>query len=871
MPFETTKHAMWVTRFTLGKVPLSGDSLAAMGDDERLEFQLAVENSKQELIDQAQKDMLIQRARATVAGQRDRIQSAFVFEIEAEGKVISTLGKGGDQTKTVDSDEAGQRMDKAISGAQQKALGEAHEFLKSVVKGLEDERTLEYVIDAGEVVPGPRDKPLFRKADIRDEIYTPLVREQILPEQMVEKQFSDVQQMLDASNEYYLEELKNYSESESIVPESLSTAVDAAKEFAKSIEDLVLSDAAAKAAQAVTDLVAAVITTSIDGYTATRAQSFAGLQKTVGGIAGIAGDLIGGEMGKAVKLGIESAMNAAAMVVHLTKEDGPDIDAFLADCVSAVGEGFGAAVLGQDDKDRKGQIKLAGDLVTATLQKALAAKKAKIRDEIRAGNWNAVGKLTSGALIKAISFGLKGHAAGESAEAESDEEQGEISDRVAEAADALKEATDSMSEGFELAAMAQEELRASKERLAKEAEAAENSAVEDQLAADRDSYKSALEGLGSTDPNDNQLKSISSLIAKIEKDRAIMKMAVGLSTTAATVLTEFFNPMALAGTLLGFVANLQAAVERANALRVWSQSHGEAITAVSPYASTVGNFIKNQKEQFAHYTIKAVLKVVKAGAQIAGNAVVIAHVAKAVEAVVTLGETAEELAYKVYNKGQLSKAWKMTEQALKNPNNRRLGLLARGLNPTLAKYTIAYGAVVKRDAIAISAMNRIGLDRETLAMKSSKVAEVKRYLDTLYQDDQTVLGEFDDGKWPEGKPPAPALNVKTWLTTVRVMMDNLKVSVSPHDDVIRALKKVAKLAPAFDAAERDASHEEVALATYTSALRELVAALAVYEPVSERADHASPEMVAMADRYSALAEAREAAVWQASVLLDGGA
>ena len=79
--------------------------------------------------------------------------------------------------------------------------------------------------------------------------------------------------------------------------------------------------------------------------------------------------------------------------------------------------------------------------------------------------------------------------------------------------------------------------------------------------------------------------------------------------------------------------------------------------------------------------------------------------------------------------------------------------------------------------VAVSAMARIGLDRETLARKDASVGEVKRFLDTLYKDDQTVLGEFSDEEWSEGKPPQPALQARVWATTVAVVKRNGKVRV----------------------------------------------------------------------------------------------
>ena len=53
---------------------------------------------------------------------------------------------------------------------------------------------------------------LFEKPDLIDELYTPLVRAQILPETFVEDEFSEVQQMIQATNDPYIKELESAGE-----------------------------------------------------------------------------------------------------------------------------------------------------------------------------------------------------------------------------------------------------------------------------------------------------------------------------------------------------------------------------------------------------------------------------------------------------------------------------------------------------------------------------------------------------------------------------------------------------------------------------------------------------------------------------------
>ena len=62
----------------------------------------------------------------------------------------------------------------------------------------------------------------------------------------------------------------------------------------------------------------------------------------------------------------------------------------------------------------------------------------------------------------------------------------------------------------------------------------------------------------------------------------------------------------------------------------------------------------------------------------------------------------------------MAAAWKVYRDALRNPSNRKQIRRAMRQNPTLAKYTIAYGALVAEDAIAMEVANRCGLSDKVL-------------------------------------------------------------------------------------------------------------------------------------------------------------
>ena len=880
MAYEKPEQQVWVARFTEGKVPPPDGSGPEVMQD------IAIAKKEEE--ERKLKLSYLSIVRERVSAQKDKLREAFVFAIQVEGKTLSTVGAGGDQTQTIDSREAGKRLDQAVSMTQMKLMIEGEDFLKVQREYLQKPRRL---------VPGRETEPLFPNPEIAAEVYTPLVREQVLPESFVRNEVSDVQQMLDESNKFYMKELEKYKDDEkSELGERLKTGVGAAADFATAITGVALSEKHAETAKNFIELGKAVFETGVDTVEAVRAQSVSGTQLVLNGVGSVIGSLMGGVAGKAMQAGFKSAGNAVAMAGHLSAEP-PDVDAFLSDLVGMVGVGFTAAGMVTEGKT-KDNLGLAAPNVTLFLSTMVGAKKKKLVEQIRKGEWTAVANFIGSTAAKATksAFATKNKEDALEPTAElkkvnkkledkelDPEEKEKLEKRKEELAERLEDLagrTESSGEGLDESAKLlgeavelSENAKAELEKLEKKASdkgaevvLAESERVLKRLEDEQKAHLASLAALGKVQPDENDLKSIAALIAKMEKDRAIMATALSLASAGTAVLAEFFAPMAGTVTLVQFVGNLQAAAERAMAMRTWMEARGDALAAVSPYQTTIANFVKNQAEQFSHYAIKAALNLVKAATQFAAAGGLTAHVAKVAEAVVKLSETAEELIYKVYQEKQLERAWELTREALSDPQNRRLGLMARGLNPTLAKYTIAWGAVVKRDTIAVSAMARIGLDRETLARRDASVGEVKRFLDTLYKDDQTVLGEFSDQEWPEGKPPQPALQARVWATTVAAAKQNRKVYRSEHDVIVQLLKRIEQHEQAYQAAKAKSTLSVEMLDEYVVSITMLSSAFASYDPRAESGTEA-PVMKQLTMGFAQLADSKRVEVMQAQVEL----
>ena len=140
-------------------------------------------------------------------------------------------------------------------------------------------------------------------------------------------------------------------------------------------------------------------------------------------------------------------------------------------------------------------------------------------------------------------------------------------------------------------------------------------------------------------------------------------------------------------------------------------------------------------------------------------------VGKIISASADMAMAVEDALYIVYNRVRLESAWALTKKALDNPHYRRLNLAVRALNPTLAKYSIAYGAIEVKDPIAISAMNKIGLSNETLEQPDAKVNQVVAFLEALYDEDIEVKRQYTrDTGWVSNAPTIEDYALRTYLT-----------------------------------------------------------------------------------------------------------
>jgi hypothetical protein len=95
------------------------------------------------------------------------------------------------------------------------------------------------------------------------------------------------------------------------------------------------------------------------------------------------------------------------------------------------------------------------------------------------------------------------------------------------------------------------------------------------------------------------------------------------------------------------------------------------------------------------------------------------------------------------------------------------------LNPTLAKYALAYGAVEQKDAIAIATMKTCGLNERTLANAKTNVEKVVAYMSERfnYESEKMYVVDIDIDWIPKD---CKSLDLKSW-TQVKVLALNHEV------------------------------------------------------------------------------------------------
>ncbi len=460
--------------------------------------------------------------------------------------------------------------------------------------------------------------------------------------------------------------------------------------------------------------------------------------------------LAGVDKGVASQIGTAytSASNGGLAVMYLAKAE-PDG----AKAADALGTALGAAISQVDKKNK--DVQLAADTVKKGF--SVLAKGIDLGAAYKEGTPESYKRCVKdlSSIMKTVMGGAFNIASDAETKGMSAEEKKAYLEEQAKLQGDLENVVDSTATDCSAALDLLKSEDAEKEIVkAQEAEA---------LKRIEDAGSSVMEILKAGNESDQfaqDVSSIDALIADMMKDQMILQMATGVAKGGLAMAAKWVPALGVAAVAIQLAENLMAAGNRALALNAWIKNQKDLKRAQDALESSAQNFVKNQSEQFSHYSIQAAFQV----AQLIGKVLELSGIASAAGAATAAaadaGAEAEKVIYEFYKKATLEAAWKLTQKALRNPKNRRLGLEARALNPTLAKYSIAWSAMVRENPMARNLMKDIGLSENNLRSKGSDVKKVVKFMEMKFSDDIQVRKKVD---LKEDYMPKPVeLNAKCW-------------------------------------------------------------------------------------------------------------
>ncbi|MFT4841324.1 MAG: hypothetical protein ACI8UD_000020 [Planctomycetota bacterium] len=735
---------------------------------------------------EAAKDAILSKLQLDLANAADEIaviQKLSVSNGKKQQQIINT--KVRDQLTEFDLDE--QRDGFYMSAGDQAIMNRA---LATAAK-LGDQ--LDAVDAAGE--------PLFTDADRTKEFYNPMKRLGLISETLIPNQFSETEELRKGAFDAYAERVKQdqkgllsqlYSENGGMVMSFLSAGasmvggvtaieqganVDASKIDPNSLKPNAAkySDLSKGASTANTETIAGFVGQGLNliSMGTDAVEDLSGLgggeedgeppkvpsslaKSMVAAVAAAIGSGLGPGLGVAVSAACFKVADASAIKRLLVTDPltvsvvGQVIDALAAACAKA----FASCA----PDDLQAEVKAAGLKMSATLKASVG--EAALLGEITEQKFGAVVTRISAASVIAVGAAKVDH----------------IDILPADGAGKI--------------------LAKANEQIVTD--------LNDSLAADEQAARTEREELEAAKDANSKARWIEKKIASMKRDAELLKWAESTMGLGLSVATSIIGPLAIAGAALDLTKNLLRAANRTRDWANFCAAKQDMFRDASAFSAPVAQFVHNSKQQSLHYGVQAACDLIKLIGAIVetastatgpGAAIGIA-VGKVMQGGAAIAASAETVLYEIKLRYDLESAWKTYRAALMRPENRKLALVAMKSNPTLAKYAVAWGAVIKKDALVVNFVRSTGLDNPQTLEGSSDVGLVQEFLELRFADDQTVTGRSPiTTDW---EPSTIKLTVTCWLRTKLAGEKHAELQPTETRSVDGALSKYERLANEID-------------------------------------------------------------------------
>ncbi|MCP4040761.1 MAG: hypothetical protein GY731_02240, partial [Gammaproteobacteria bacterium] len=356
--------------------------------------------------EQARKQLLLREMTGRLEPMKEGIREGMTFDLKKKGlfsRKSHSLVEEGEQLDELDTMEA--KQTRGISPEDWQKSNLAMQEIVALVDKMRGTMVTRTDPETGEEI----EVPLFSEEELQEEFYMPLVRERLIPENLVPNRYSKTKEMLDATNEVYKQRLEEYTreldenaEELGILDHSKSTI----RELGKVGRDITaLFGSNGEMAGKVITLVELGVTTTITTVQAIKKSDLTGSANEIidnigsfvaGTVATATGD---NDLGKLVGNIYTGSTSAVKIGVHLA-QDPPAVDSAIEELASGIGASFAAA----NPDGRNMTADIIGKAATAVFRNA--AKGLKIAEAIRDGDADQVIQLLSAAAKDALETGV---------------------------------------------------------------------------------------------------------------------------------------------------------------------------------------------------------------------------------------------------------------------------------------------------------------------------------------------------------------------------------------------------------------------------------------------------------------------------------
>ncbi len=788
------------------------------------------------------KDEALKQVRNLIELQKAEMSSATDLEYTVKGSVLGfekkkKAKKKGDAREEYSEVHHGERtVESKGPTPQQKAA------LKLVINQLE--ALTQQLREVGDSEFSPN--------ELMEEIWTPLVREQIISEDQCPSEFSRIIQLWQGANALYKERCKAKAREEEEQFKNIRGALDdldQALGIAASVTDVVLTALGTGAkSQEILKLVAKCSRAGVNVVSS-------GLAKDFGSCSGKVGDILEAAVpepwGKVSSNAFQATVNAGLIAQKLSQRDNKGAAGLLGDAIEQAFKAIGGSI------GKKDLFEEIGGWISHGVSSAIESKE--VIDLLQAEPIDtkavlaAIAKLTSSQVKKAVGQMIAKikQAKEEDAKKEELEKKGlkEGDDEYDKTMKKLKDSQEQESDDWDSALDDLKGLVPDQEEINRQAIEAGADQTNEQLDAEHKNFTKSLGavmgvGAGVDDDQEDALANlydIDTLIAQMEADRAQIELLNAIIDAVGGVLTLIVPQLGGVLKAKQFAMNVVAAVRRSQELITFTALVSDAKKATSPQAYALLSQVDELKHQLTSDTIDAALNLGQAicisaagAADLSGIGAAAGAGLKGAAAGLEAMQQAKDLLYKKFKERKVKRAWQRYRKALDNPEDRIVIIKAIRKNPTLSKYAVAYGALEMNDPFAKEALRQCNLNDAVLANENTNADKVVQFLEVKFADDIQVVGVISTFAPDSGDP----LTSDSWVKNKNAAMGKPKsvpgqlllAADPPTNNIDKTFAAVTSSTDEVDKGDIEEADTYVVWETHVNNLDALATALRAYKP-----------------------------------------